>query len=578
MLRELTADSPRFRPVGFKPGLNLLVADRTETSTDEQSRNSVGKTSVVELLHFLLGAGKTELVTRRENKNATFRLLMDWPGRNEPVSIRRSGAKPNDVYLSPDVTVEDGALFSDAEWKVPIAQWRGAIDRDLFRIEAGTQGLSGRTLLAFSMRRTEAGGFHTALREGTHRGSSHQATANLCYLLGMDWALALRYGEMSQREQTRKKLAEAAKDPTWNQIVGSSADLRGQLRAVEQRIGELQRQISEFQVVPEYEEINRKADGVHARIVDLRSVDVIDRRNLADMERAVSDAVEPDDHYLERAYAELGIMLGREVRASFDQVKEFHHAVVRNRRQYLNEEVERLRERISANEAERAELGRSQAGLLKTLNEGGALDTLTVMQSALARERAQEEVLQRRLSAAKTIEQSKREIEAEKLSLEEEMKDDIAERRDQEGEASALFNRFARSLYGNERTPYLAFEPKRSSLDILLQLDADNSSGISNMKTFCFDLTWAVIAHRAGRGPDFLVHDSKLYDGVDERQVARALDLAAAVADEEGMQYIVTMNSDDLQKVVRLGFDPKPYIIEPRLNDTPTGGLFGFRF
>lgn len=578
MLRELGADDSRFRTVSFKPGLNLLVADRTEKSTEMQSRNSVGKTSMIELLHFLLGAGKTELVTRRENRNTTFQLRMDWPGRGEVVSIRRSGAKPNDVYLSPDVTVDDGALFSAAERKVAVAEWKRAIDRDLFRIEADTQGLSGRTLLSFAMRRTEAGGFQTALREGTHRGSSHQATANLCYLLGMDWALAMRYGDMSQREQTRRKLAEAAKDPAWDQIVGSSADLRGQLRAVEQRIGELQRQISEFRVVPEYEEISRHADTLHARIVDLRSADVIDRRNLVDMERALTDVVEPDNHYVEGAYEELGIILRREIRASFDQVKEFHHAVVRNRQQYLTEEAAQLRERISANEAERVELGRRQAGLLKTLNEGGALDTLTVMQSALARERAHEEVLRRRLSAAETIEQSKREIEAEKIRLEGEMKDDIAERRDQEEEANALFNRFARSLYGSERTPYLSFEPKRSSLDILLQLDADNSSGISNMKTFCFDLTWAVIAHRARRGPDFLVHDSKLYDGVDERQVMLALQLAATVADEEGMQYIVTMNSDDLQKVVRLGFTPDPYLIPPRLNDTPTGGLFGFRF
>ena len=98
------------------------------------------------------------------------------------------------------------------------------------------------------------------------------------------------------------------------------------------------------------------------------------------------------------------------------------------------------------------------------------------------------------------------------------------------------------------------------------------------MKTFCFDLTWAVIAHRAGRGPDFLVHDSRLYEGADERQMKEALGLAAEVMAEEGMQYVVTINSDDLDKAVRLGFDPSPYEIEPRLNDSPDGGLFGFPF
>ncbi|WP_433375229.1 DUF2326 domain-containing protein [Streptosporangium sp. CA-115845] len=44
------------------------------------------------------------------------------------------------------------------------------------------------------------------------------------------------------------------------------------------------------------------------------------------------------------------------------------------------------------------------------------------------------------------------------------------------------------------------------------------------------------------------------------------------------MQYIVTMNSDDLNKAVSMGFDANPHIIEPHLTDQPDGGLFGFRF
>jgi uncharacterized protein YydD (DUF2326 family) len=99
------------------------------------------------------------------------------------------------------------------------------------------------------------------------------------------------------------------------------------------------------------------------------------------------------------------------------------------------------------------------------------------------------------------------------------------------------------------------------------------------MVIFCFDLTMAVLAHRGGRGPDFLVHDSHLFDGVDERQVARALTLAASVVEREGMQYVVALNSDELDKAVRRGFDPAEHILDQRLTDAyDEGGLFGFRF
>ena len=75
-------------------------------------------------------------------------------------------------------------------------------------------------------------------------------------------------------------------------------------------------------------------------------------------------------------------------------------------------------------------------------------------------------------------------------------------------------------------------------------------------------------------------HDSHLFDGVDERQVAKALQLGADHAQAIGFQYIVTMNSDALPKDgFREGFDIDAYLLDTRLTDaTESGGLFGLRF
>jgi uncharacterized protein YydD (DUF2326 family) len=53
---------------------------------------------------------------------------------------------------------------------------------------------------------------------------------------------------------------------------------------------------------------------------------------------------------------------------------------------------------------------------------------------------------------------------------------------------------------------------------------------------------WATVKHK----PLPLIHDSKLFDGVDERQVAKALELAYKKSHEHGFQYICTMNSDQV--------------------------------
>ena len=64
------------------------------------------------------------------------------------------------------------------------------------------------------------------------------------------------------------------------------------------------------------------------------------------------------------------------------------------------------------------------------------------------------------------------------------------------------------------------------------------------MQTFCFGLMLSVPATRRGLGPGFLIHDSHPFDGVDEREVAEALQLGAEHAKAVGFQCIVTMNSD----------------------------------
>ena len=47
------------------------------------------------------------------------------------------------------------------------------------------------------------------------------------------------------------------------------------------------------------------------------------------------------------------------------------------------------------------------------------------------------------------------------------------------------------------------------------------SACTTNTIIFCFDLMLADLATRRGLSPGFLIHDSHLFDGVDERQVAK---------------------------------------------------------
>ena len=99
------------------------------------------------------------------------------------------------------------------------------------------------------------------------------------------------------------------------------------------------------------------------------------------------------------------------------------------------------------------------------------------------------------------------------------------------------------------------------------------------MQIFTFDLTLATMSAKRGFWPGFLIHDSHIFDGVDGRQIGAALKVGNERALALNGQYIVTMNSDDLEKAQReTGEDFSSFIIDPVLTDTETGGLFGFAF
>jgi uncharacterized protein YydD (DUF2326 family) len=580
MLRQLGADDPRFRTLTFHPGLNILVADITPSSRETDSRNGAGKSSVIELLHFLLAerADTATMATRSELRGIQFGLHLDWPRLAEPIRVTRTGARPGWVHLDPVPSGTDRGQLELDTGHVQLTEWQQLIERDLFSLPNEHLGISGRTLLSFLIRRTSSHGYNTAIRSHG-RQSDADATTNLAYLFGLDWHLADRYRVLKARETARAQMQKAAQDPLLGRIIGKVADLRSEIALAEQRVRDLERQLADFRVVPEYERLREQADQLDQRIRQLRARDVVDRRNLQDLDHAVEEATDPDISYLEPVYAELGVMLTDQVRRRFDEVEAFHQSVVRNRRRYLHEEAGSIRQRLADSETERQQLGDQLARVLRTLEQGGALAALTTLQQVLAQQQALLSALRHRYEAAQALESTRREITQARLTLQQEMDRDIEERRGFIDEATVLFSELARRLYGADRTAYLKFEAGDKSLRIQPHIDSDNSAGIGSMVIFCFDLTVSVLAHRAGRAPDFLVHDSHLFDGVDERQLAAALSLAAEICDREGLQYLVTLNSDDLDKARRRSFVAEPYVLPQQLTDRyDNGGLFGFRF
>ncbi|MEU0527869.1 ABC-three component system protein [Streptomyces niveus] len=566
MFRTLSSDLPNFKSAQFKPGLNIVVAERTKTAKRQDSRNAVGKSSFVRVLDFLLGSdARVDHVLRRpELAEFSFTLALDLEGRVS--RVRRSGG--------------DAGNVSADEVNLKIAMWRRQLGKQLFGLTGAPNEPSFRSLIAFYLRNVENGAFDVPTE--VHRKQTVAASqVPLAYLFGLDLSLLEKSKEIATAEKSLKELKKAANDPVLGMTLGKTQDLDAQIRTLRIQVVQLERQISEFQVVEQYALHRTKADELSREIRKINDTLVMEERRLGDVEAAISQESEsqPDHSYVQQVYEQLQIALPDTVLRRFDEVAAFHRSIVENRKRYLEaeqaalvESLDEMRLRLQHADAERAEV-------MRILEAGGALETYNEIQQQLAQVKGRMTELQQRRETVDKWENANRHLQLRAAEMELRFSTDLSDRRSQIDEIAQLYSSYAYEIYGSGRPASLSVEPSKAGYTFVPTIGGDKSQGVKSIALFCFDLTMAVTAKRNGRGPDFLVHDSHLYSDVEGRQMASALTLAAHVAEREGIQYIVTMNSDDLKKAQDEGF--RVFFNEcTRLSDAPyeTGGLFGIRF
>lgn len=99
MILSIDSSLSSFKKVTFREGLNVLLSDKNSASTAKQTRNSAGKTSLVEIIHFLYGADC--------DKDSLFRApeLIDHKFRghfrigSKDFIVERGGSEPAKIFL-----------------------------------------------------------------------------------------------------------------------------------------------------------------------------------------------------------------------------------------------------------------------------------------------------------------------------------------------------------------------------------------------------------------------------------------------------------------------------------------------
>ncbi len=270
---------------------------------------------------------------------------------------------------------------------------------------------------------------------------------SICYLLGLDWTIPGKFQELRGQEKVAQELRKAARSGDLGRYFGKAADLRTRLTIAEARSVRLRQQLSTFEVVPEYKELEREANDLTRQIDAFNVENVMDGDLLQQLRASLSEEDAPDLGDVTKLYGEAGVVLPDMVRRRFDEVERFHRSIIENRRAHLNAEISSAEARITARDQRTVERDRRRRQIMSVLSSGGALEHYTNLREEAGRAEAEVEGLRQRLETAERIESTKAELDIERANLTKALRDDLHERDGILREAILAFEALSESLY-----------------------------------------------------------------------------------------------------------------------------------
>jgi uncharacterized protein YydD (DUF2326 family) len=580
MINAVRCNHPSFKQVSFEENFNVVLAERTKESTKKDSRNGLGKTTLIEIIHFCLGADAKKRSGLIVETLEEWSFSLDLTLNGNSVIVTRSVKSPSKVVLEGNTSNfpikpkrEKGLLV------LSVKDWNAVLGNLMFGLPIGGENRkakpSFRSLISYFIRR-EKDGFSIPF-EHHRKQLEWDKQVNNAFLLGLAWEDASDLHALKEKQKLLDSIKKAAQSGVITDVLGSLGELEAMKVRLEARVREEAENLNNFRVHSQYSELEQRANLLTEEFHQAANANVMDEQMLSFYVSSLEEENEPSSNDIAQIYARVAIELPGLVRRRLEEVELFHHQIVENRRQFLSAEIERLRRNITLRQELMRNKTEERASILQILRSHGALEEYTLLQQLHLGNVASLNELNKQIESLKKFEEGKRALKVERDLLQQRALHDYNERRVQRERAIALFNANSEALYNAPGN--LVIDVGNNGFQFKVEIERSGSQGVSNMKIFCYDLMLAQLWSQNERSPRILIHDSKIFDGVDERQIAIALQLAKREAERCNFQYICCLNSDLVPwSEFDQGFDLRNHV-RLELSDAQIGGsLLGVRF
>jgi len=559
-LTQLSANQQGFKTVKFRPtGATLIVGTQ---SREGQTYNGVGKSLIVQLIHFCLGSNKNAAFEEKIPQ-WEFQLAFEIAGASHKVA--RNTSKQNVVILD--------------DKEVSVTEYRKWLGERAFTLPDDV-GLSFRSLIPKFLRRGQKE-YNEPLETG--EATDYQKILHASFLLGLEVALVKRKCDLrteSTRIDVLKKNFQT--DDLLKDFYTGGKDTAIHLAFLDQRIRKLNQDKDQFVLAENYHEMREAADALAERIGDETNRMFLVQGAVDNIDKSLREQPDLPVERVRQLYGELAQTFKPESLRRLQEVSDFHRRMLSNRIARLSGEKLRLLEQVARLQADLSSMRSELDKKIQTLGEARALDHYTALVAQIADLQVQADKLRDYQELSR--EYTDREAQLQLRLSEEVIATNVYldETKVERERHLSVFNDYVAKFYPN-RIAGISVQnnvgENKIRFDISVHVEGDSSDGINEVRIFCYDL--ALMTLRLGHKIGFLFHDSRLFANMDIRQRATLFKLAHQVTSTLDTQYIATINPDFISSMER-EFTPEEFkraigdnVVLELKDDSPAGKLLG---
>lgn len=540
------------REIFFKRGVNLIVDETSETQRLQATGNNVGKTTVLRLIDYCLGAKGDEIYKDSEFSGQpntdievflkqtevviTLEMVEEWNGEEENViSISRNFLKQKQKKQT-----INGVSYSDEEFTKKLEEliFHTTIDKPSFR-----------QMIAKNIRITPER-MTNILKVLVKFTKTEEYEALYLFWLGIDTASSAEKAKLIEKRQQEKRFQNRLK----NESKGDLAFIEQQLVFLAGQIAELEKQKDDFNLNERYEEDIKMLNDTKKRLNNIASeISVLEeRKNLileskTDLEAQYTNI---NTQQIALLYEKAKVLIPF-LQVSFEQTVQFHNDLLTEKLAYITRELPTINQQLKSLNISLEEHRTKEISLTQKVKKMGVWDSLeriiAALNSLYERKGNLEKQKEYWLQSIDTI----KNIDDELAIIDKSIGSEEMLMQNRITLFNKYFSKMSNILYGEH---YLLFQKKKENgYDLAIQnIEGNPSAGKKKGQIAAFDFAYIQFADElAIRCLHFILHDQ--LENIHDNQ----LNTLFEVANQLNGQYIVPILRDKVPENI----DISPYTI-----------------